>query len=49
VEGRLHTRSWEDNDKVKHYRTEVVAELVRFLERKQEDVAQALRDKELTS
>src|SRR3954471_14286183 len=33
IEGRLQTRSWE-TDKVKHYRTEVVAEQVKFLERK---------------
>ena len=32
VEGRLKTRSWED-DKVTHYRTEVIAEDVIFLER----------------
>ncbi len=31
VEGRLQTRSWEDKDGMKHYRTEVVAENVRFL------------------
>ncbi len=33
VEGRLQTRSW-DTEGVKHYRTEIVAEQVRFLERK---------------
>lgn len=33
VEGRLQTRSWEVDD-VKHYRTEIVAEHVKFLERK---------------
>ena len=26
IEGRLQTRSWEGNDKVKRYRTEIVAE-----------------------
>jgi single-strand DNA-binding protein len=31
VEGRLQTRSWDGQDGVKHYRTEVVAETVRFL------------------
>ena len=36
VEGRLQTRAWE-KDTVKHYRTEVVAEQVRFLERKAEE------------
>lgn len=33
IEGRLQTRSW-DADNVKHYRTEIVAEQVKFLERK---------------
>jgi single-strand DNA-binding protein len=31
VEGRLQTRSWDGQDGVKRYRTEVVAETVRFL------------------
>ena len=31
VEGRLQTRSWEGQDGAKHYRTEVIAETVRFL------------------
>jgi single-strand DNA-binding protein len=31
VEGRLQTRSWDGQDGQKHYRTEVVAETVRFL------------------
>src|SRR6188474_534377 len=31
VEGRLQTRSWEGQDGQKRYRTEVVAETVRFL------------------
>jgi single-strand DNA-binding protein len=33
VEGRLQTRSWEGADGQKHYRTDVVAEDVRFLGR----------------
>ena len=33
VEERLQTRSWE-TDGVKHYRTEMIAEQVKFLERK---------------
>lgn len=32
IEGRLQTRSWEDDQKTKHYRTEVIAEQVKFLE-----------------
>jgi single-strand DNA-binding protein len=31
VEGRLHTRSWEDQEGRKHYRTGVVANTVLFL------------------
>ena len=33
VEGRLQTRSWEGEDGVKRYRTEVVAGTVLFLDR----------------
>ena len=33
VEGRLRTRSWDTPDGQKHYRTEVVAERVLFLDR----------------
>jgi len=32
VEGRLQTRSWDDREGKKQYRTEVVAELVKFLD-----------------
>ena len=36
VEGRLQTRSWEGDDGVKHYKTEIVANKVLFLgQRKQ--------------
>lgn len=45
VEGRLHTRSWNDQEGVKHYRTELIANKVLFLgkgdkheEIKEEDV-----------
>lgn len=31
VEGRLQTRSWDDDQGVKHYRTEVIANQVLFL------------------
>lgn len=30
VEGRLQTRSWEDKDQKKQYRTEIVAENIQF-------------------
>jgi len=33
VEGRLKTRSWEDKEKVKRYRTELIAQRVEFLDR----------------
>ena len=33
VEGRLHTRSWEDDQQAKHSRTEVVVEDLRYLDR----------------
>ncbi len=33
VEGRNKTRSWEGNDNVKHYRTELIAERVLFLDK----------------
>src|ERR1700674_3375860 len=32
VEGRLHTRSWEGQDGQKRYRTEVIANEVKFLD-----------------
>jgi len=31
VEGRMQTRSWDGNDGIKHYRTELIAETVKFL------------------
>ena len=33
VEGRLQTRSWDGNDGQRHWRTEVIAETVLFLDR----------------
>ena len=35
VEGRLHTRTWDGQDGQKHYRTEVIASQVIFLDKKQ--------------
>jgi len=35
IQGRLHTRDWEDEQKVKHRRTEVIAEEVKFLDSRQ--------------
>jgi len=34
VVGRLQTRTWEDDAGAKHYRTEVVAQTVRILDKK---------------
>lgn len=34
VEGRMQTRSWDGNDGAKHYRTELVAQRVNFLNTK---------------
>jgi single-strand DNA-binding protein len=36
VEGRLQTRTWEDAEDQRHYRTELVAEEVIFLDEQQE-------------
>ena len=33
AEGRLHTRMWESQDGQKHYRTEIIANRVTFLDR----------------
>lgn len=33
VEGRLQTKQWEDENKKKHYRTEIVAENMIFLDK----------------
>ncbi len=47
VEGRLQTRSWEDKDGGKHYKTEVIANKVLFLgQRKQEEPEEAKEDTE---
>lgn len=35
VEGKIQTRSWE-KDNVKHYSTEIVAQLIKFLDTKKE-------------
>jgi single-strand DNA-binding protein len=34
VEGRLRTRSWEGQDGQKHWRTEIIANRVLFLDRR---------------
>lgn len=37
VEGRLQTRSWDDDKGTKHYRTEVIGQAVQLLDRKAND------------
>ena len=34
VEGRLQTRNWDDDQGVRHYRTEVIANNIEFLDRR---------------
>ncbi len=36
LEGRLRTRNWDDDQGVRHYRTEVIANNVEFLDRRGE-------------
>ncbi len=36
VQGRLQTRSWQDDKGVTHYRTEIVAQTMKILDRKPE-------------
>ena len=36
VEGRLRTRNWDDDQGVRHYRTEVIANNVEFLDRRRD-------------
>ena len=44
VEGRLQTRSWEDNDSQKHYKTEVIANKVLFLGQRKQETEDAWED-----
>ncbi|MDD5095158.1 MAG: single-stranded DNA-binding protein [Dehalococcoidia bacterium] len=47
VEGRLRTRSWEGQDGQKHYRTELIAEVVTFLDKGGQPLERS--DKQTTS
>jgi single-strand DNA-binding protein len=38
LQGRIHTRMWEDEDKNKHYVTEVIADRVFFADAKHKDL-----------
>jgi len=44
VEGRLHTRSWDGQDGQKHYRTEIIASQVIFLDKKSNGDKQPIDD-----
>ncbi|HID38592.1 MAG TPA: single-stranded DNA-binding protein [Calditrichaeota bacterium] len=44
VEGRLHTRSWEDQNNTKHYRTEIIANSIQLLGPKPEEGAEPVVD-----
>ncbi len=37
VEGRLRTRNWDDDQGVRHYRTDLIANSVEFLDRRGQD------------
>ena len=39
IEGRLHNRDWEDEHQIKHYRTEVIAEEVKFFDSRPEEAS----------
>jgi single-strand DNA-binding protein len=39
IEGRNHTRQWEDDQKANHRRTEVIAEVVKFLDTRRDEEA----------
>jgi len=48
VEGRLQTRTWEGDDGVKHYKTEVIANRVLFLgKRKEGETTEETKEEEL--
>lgn len=44
IEGKLHTRNWEDANKVKQYRTEIVAESILVLSNRKEQQQAASED-----
>ncbi len=44
IEGRLRTRSWDDKEGNKRYTTEVVADTMKMLSRKDDDNAQSVEN-----
>jgi len=47
VEGRLQTRTWESDDRVKHYKTEVIANRVLFLGQRKQSEEETNKSEEL--
>ncbi len=47
VEGRLQTRNWEDQNSVKHYRTEIIANTLQLLGSRQENESEAAAEEEV--
>jgi single-strand DNA-binding protein len=45
AEGRLHTRSWDDQTGQRRYRTEIIAERVSFLDRRDSSMSEDRSDK----
>ena len=37
VQGRMHTRTWDNKEGVKQYKTEVVADVIKFLDKKEDN------------
>ncbi len=48
IEGYLNKKSWEDKDGKKQYKTEVIAENVQFVGKKEETKSDVLRDEDGT-
>ena len=46
IEGRIHTRSYEDKDKIKRYVTEVIVENANVLDKKKEDIQEEKKPEE---
>lgn len=47
IEGRIHTRSYEDKDKIKRYVTEVIVENANVLDKKKEDIQEEQQEVEI--
>jgi single-strand DNA-binding protein len=47
IEGRLHTRSWDDKDGIKKYGTEIIGENLIMLDKKAHELSHEEQTKEL--